>query len=41
MVRRPRIELAGELLGWKPEVGLEDGLTRTIDWFRGHPDVID
>src|SRR5487761_1461167 len=40
MVRRPRIDLAGELLGWKPEIGLEDGLTRTIDWFRGHPEVI-
>ncbi len=22
--------------GWKPEVGLEEGLTRTIDWYRGH-----
>jgi dTDP-glucose 4,6-dehydratase len=39
MVRRPRIDLAGELLGWKPEIGLEEGLTRTIDWFRGHPEV--
>jgi nucleoside-diphosphate-sugar epimerase len=39
MVRRPRIDLAGELLGWKPEVGLEEGLTRTINWFRGHPEV--
>src|ERR1700678_1320611 len=24
MVRQPRIELAGEVLGWKPEVGLAD-----------------
>jgi CDP-glucose 4,6-dehydratase len=22
--------------GWKPEVGLEEGLTRTIEWYRGH-----
>ena len=40
LVRRPKIDLAGELLGWKPEIGLEDGLTRTIGWFRGHPEVI-
>ncbi|MFF0271253.1 NAD-dependent epimerase/dehydratase family protein [Kribbella sp. NPDC004536] len=23
------------LLGWRPRVGLVDGLTRTVDWFRG------
>ena len=39
MVRQPRIDLAGELLGWKPEVSLEDGLARTIDWFRTLPDL--
>lgn len=38
-VRRPRIDLAGELLGWKPEVGLADGLERTIAWFRAHPGI--
>jgi dTDP-glucose 4,6-dehydratase len=27
--------LAG--LGWKPEVAFEDGLARTVDWFREHP----
>ena len=40
MVRQPRIDLAGELLGWKPEVGLADGLDRTIAWFRAHPEII-
>ncbi len=25
------------LTGWAPEVGLEEGLTRTVDWFRHHP----
>ena len=34
MVRQPRIDLAREVLGWKPEVGLEEGLARTIEWFR-------
>ena len=36
MVRQPRIDLASEVLGWKPEVGLEEGLGRTIEWFREH-----
>jgi dTDP-glucose 4,6-dehydratase len=39
MVRQPRIELAGEALGWKPEVGLADGLERTIAWFRTQPEM--
>jgi len=25
-----------EATGWKPTVGIEDGLQRTIDWFRSH-----
>jgi dTDP-glucose 4,6-dehydratase len=37
MVRQPRIDLAHEVLGWKPEVGLEEGLDRTIQWFRERP----
>jgi dTDP-glucose 4,6-dehydratase len=40
MVRQPRIELAADVLGWKPEVGLADGLDRTIAWFRAHPEII-
>ena len=36
MVRQPRIDLASQVLGWKPEVGLEEGLGRTIEWFREH-----
>lgn len=32
--RRPDISLAHELLGWSPRVALEDGLRRTIDYFR-------
>lgn len=29
--RKPNITLAGELLGWSPEVSLRDGLERTIE----------
>jgi len=32
--RRPDITHARELLGWKPEVALEDGLSRTLEYFR-------
>lgn len=28
---------AGEVLGWKPSVPLEDGLQRTVAWFRANP----
>jgi dTDP-glucose 4,6-dehydratase len=33
-VRKPDISLAMEKLGWKPVVGLEEGMDRTIDYFR-------
>lgn len=29
----------GQLLSWKPRVSLEDGLMRTIDWYRIHKDL--
>jgi dTDP-glucose 4,6-dehydratase len=32
--RRPDITRARNLLGWAPEVGLEDGLGRTLEYFR-------
>lgn len=34
--RRPDISLAKEKLGWEPKVGLEEGLERTIHYFRRH-----
>jgi dTDP-glucose 4,6-dehydratase len=33
-IRRPDIRRARELLGWEPKVSLEEGLTRTIEYFR-------
>lgn len=33
--RRPSITLAEDRLGWQPTVPLEEGLKRTIDYFRG------
>ena len=32
-VRQPDITRARTLLGWEPKVGLEEGLTRTLDYF--------
>jgi UDP-glucuronate decarboxylase len=32
--RRPDIELAREQLGWEPRVDLEEGLGKTIAYFR-------
>jgi len=34
-VRQPDIDRARELLGWEPRVAFEDGLRRTIEYFRG------
>ena len=39
-VRRPDITLAREALGWEPEVEIDDGLSRTIAWFRAHEQLV-
>ncbi len=39
-VRQPDIALAREVLGWKPEVDIADGLGRTVDWFRAQVDLL-
>ena len=40
MVRQPDITLAREHLGWEPRVEYEEGLERTIGWFRTHAELI-
>lgn len=32
--RRPDISLAKEKLGWEPKVQIEEGLRKTVEWFR-------
>jgi UDP-glucuronate decarboxylase len=34
--RKPDIQLAKKALGWEPTVGLEEGLSRTIDFFANY-----
>jgi dTDP-glucose 4,6-dehydratase len=40
LVRRPDISVAARDLGWAPRVDVADGLRRTVDWFRTHPDLV-
>ncbi len=37
-VRQPDISLARARLGWEPTVEIAEGLARTIDYFRNHPE---
>jgi dTDP-glucose 4,6-dehydratase len=39
-VRRPDIALATKELAWAPETPVEQGLRRTIEWFRTHPELV-
>jgi nucleoside-diphosphate-sugar epimerase len=38
-VRVARVEETGELMGWTPTVPLEEGLARTVDWYRRELDA--
>jgi UDP-glucose 4-epimerase len=29
---------AGQVLGWKPDIDLTEGIERTVDWLRGRLD---
>ena len=33
--RQPNIDKARELLGWQPKITLDEGLPRTVRYFRG------
>jgi len=39
-VRQPDITLARNVIDWSPAVPVEEGLLRTIAWFRSHPELI-
>ncbi len=39
-VRQPDITLACTELGWQPEVAIDEGLSRTIAWFRTLPEFM-
>ena len=39
--RRPVIDRAAERLGWKPEISVEEGVRRMVEWFRSRPDELD
>ncbi|MBW3097402.1 UDP-glucuronic acid decarboxylase family protein [Pseudohoeflea coraliihabitans] len=34
--RKPDISLAQSTLGWQPQIGVDEGLAQTIDYFRSH-----
>jgi UDP-glucose 4-epimerase len=38
--RVPDISKAKRVLGFEPKVSLEDGLRKTIEWYRRHPELI-
>jgi dTDP-glucose 4,6-dehydratase len=38
-VRQPDISRARAALGWEPTTAVEDGLKKTIEWFRGRSDI--
>jgi dTDP-glucose 4,6-dehydratase len=39
-VRQPDISLARAELGWEPQVGYEEGLARTLAYFRAHAELV-
>ena len=40
-MRQPDITRARELLGWEPKVSLDEGLPRTLAYFRAKLGVVD
>jgi len=39
-LRIPNVEKARELLGWEPEVELDEGLTKTVAWYRNRQPAV-
>ena len=39
-IRTPSIEKARRLLGYSPKVELDQGIQRTVEWYRGQPDLL-
>jgi nucleoside-diphosphate-sugar epimerase len=31
----------GATAGWTPAVGIDDGIARTVDWYRRYPEALD
>jgi dTDP-glucose 4,6-dehydratase len=38
--RCPAIARASQVLGWQPQIGVEDGVRRTVEWFRSRPEEV-
>ncbi len=38
--RCPDITRASQVLGWQPQIGVEDGVRRTVEWFRSRPEEV-
>jgi dTDP-glucose 4,6-dehydratase len=38
--RCPVITRASQVLGWQPEIRVEDGVRRTVEWFRSRPEEV-
>jgi dTDP-glucose 4,6-dehydratase len=38
--RCPDIARASQVLGWQPQIPVEDGVRRTVEWFRSRPEEV-
>ena len=38
--RCPAIARASQVLGWQPRIEVEDGIRRTVEWFRSRPEEV-
>jgi dTDP-glucose 4,6-dehydratase len=39
-VRQPDISLARRALDWEPQIGFDEGLSRTVEWFRAQANLV-